>query len=106
MGFQHQAKCDECGERFRPQVVTEPWGDGGERVYFDCPACGQRYIVAIANKTAVTARANAKLVRERLRALRGEPPTAATVAARTLLLEELEGLQQTIDRNVVVKEPA
>ena len=38
--------CDSCTAGFAPQLVETPTPDGGARQTFDCPSCGDVYLVA------------------------------------------------------------
>jgi transcription elongation factor Elf1 len=43
----HTVQCDNCGRRFRERLYDEPQRDGGLLRKFECPRCGQEYLVAL-----------------------------------------------------------
>lgn len=50
--MEHNVLCNECKEIFnlKNRIKTEKMDLDYERIYFDCPNCGTKYIISYTNK--------------------------------------------------------
>lgn len=64
--------CDACGQGFTPDVVETPTQDGGARQTFDCPACGETFLVCTISARGLELRPMLREAMETAAAIRAE----------------------------------